>query len=212
MTLKFDPRVVPAPRVELVRSIQRQSACRLAGGAALSGVHLKHRLSQDLDLFFEKLEDLRDTVRILPEIATPAIPLSVVRDAKSHVRIASTGFTVDFVYEPMAPIDPPERTDEGVLVDSLTDLRASKLACLLERSEPRDLVDVCFIERAGYSTENGMPAAARKDAGLDPGTLAWLLRTFPIDPLPEMLEPFTVDELRAFRDGLAERMRKLTTG
>ena len=33
-----------------------------------------------------------------------------------------------------------------------------------------------------------------------------------VEPLPELLEPLAVDELRAFRDDLASRLRKLAAG
>lgn len=212
MSLAFDPRVVPEARVVLLRSIQKAAPCRLAGGAALSGVHLRHRLSRDLDLFFESSEALRDLVRILPDVgAATSTSFRVVRDAGTHVRVEANDLTLDLVYEPSPSIEPPERV-EDVLVESWTDLRASKIACLLERSEPRDLVDICFIERAGFSLETQLPAAARKDAGIDPGTLAWLLQTFPVEPLPVMLEPFDSERLRKYRDDLAERLRRLTVG
>ena len=43
----------------------------------------------------------------------------------------------------------------------------------------------------------------------DAGVLAWLLSRFPTDPMPQMLEPLTADELLRFRDELAERLRKI---
>lgn len=105
-------------------------------------------------------------------------------------------------------LEPPPAPVDGVTIESLTDLRASKLTCLLSRSEPRDLVDLLFLDRAGYPPENDLALALRKDAGMDPGILAWLLRQFPVEPLPQMLVPLTVEELARFRDGLCERFRR----
>jgi hypothetical protein len=51
--------------------------------------------------------------------------------------------------------------------------------------------------------------ALRKDAGIDPGVLAWLLGSFPVEPLPAMLAPLTLEELRAFRDVLRERFKRM---
>jgi hypothetical protein len=95
-------------------------------------------------------------------------------------------------------------------VESLTDLRASKLTCLLSRAEPRDLVDVLFLERSGYPPEQDLSLAIQKDTGMDPGILAWLLRDFPVQPLPQMLIPLSVEQLTSYRDQLAERLRKLS--
>jgi hypothetical protein len=81
----------------------------------------------------------------------------------------------------------------------------------LSCSEPRDLIDVMFLERAGYRVEDALALALRKDAGVDPGILAWLLRDFPLGPLPEMLVPFTTEELRLYRDELQQRMKTVAT-
>ena len=214
MRSTFDPRVVPPPVVALMRELQRHVPSHLAGGAALSGLHLGHRLSADIDLFCHEAEHVRDLVRDLPSVASRSgAEIRIVRDAGSFVRatvrVASHGLELDIVHEAVADLEPPPPPVEGVLVESFADLRASKLTCLLSRSEPRDLVDLLFLDRAGYAPERDLPPALRKDAGIDPGALAWLLRGFPVSPLPRMLEPLTEHQLAAFRDGLAERLKQL---
>ncbi len=115
---------------------------------------------------------------------------------------------VDVVHEPIADIEPPPPPVEGIVIESLADLRASKLTCLLSRSEPRDLVDLCFLDRAGFPPDQDLELALQKDAGIDPGVLAWLLSQFQVRPLPAMLEPLTANDLEQFRDELAERLRR----
>lgn len=44
-SLGWDDRVVPPEQREFLRRVQTPGACRLAGGAVLSGVHLAHRLA-----------------------------------------------------------------------------------------------------------------------------------------------------------------------
>ena len=73
-----------------------------------------------------------------------------------------------------------------------------------------DLVDLLFLDRAGYPPEQDLQLALRKDAGVDPGVIAWLLGQFPIEPLPMMLVPLHAKELQAFRDDLRERIRRLS--
>ena len=116
---------------------------------------------------------------------------------------------LDVVHEPVADIEPPPPPIEGVVVESLVDLRASKLTCVLSRAEPRDLVDIFFLDQAGFPPEKDLTLAAHKDAGIDPGVLAWLLAQFPIQPMPEMLEPLTPERLQAYRDTLADKLREL---
>jgi hypothetical protein len=114
---------------------------------------------------------------------------------------------LDLVHDPVPDIEAPPPPVEGILVESLPDLRANKLTCILSRSEPRDLVDLLFLSRAGYAPERDVALAMKKDAGIDPGILAWLLREFPVAPLPVMLVPLTSTELAAFRDDLCQRMK-----
>ena len=67
------------------------------------------------------------------------------------------------------------------------------------------------MDGAGFPPEQDLPLALRKDAGIDPTILAWLLGEFPVTPLPVMLVPLAAGQLRAFRDDLRERLRRLAT-
>jgi hypothetical protein len=210
----FDRRVVPDDVLELVRVCQRRVPCHLAGGAALSGAHLAHRLSNDIDLFCHAAGDVRELVRQLPDVARDAhVAIRLVRDAGTFVRADVTTparrVELDIVFESTPDIEPPPAPIDGVIIASLADLRAAKITCILSRSEPRDLVDLCFLDRAGHPPEADVAMALQKDAGIDPGILAMLLEQFPTRPLPLMLAPLTEDELVTFRDALRERFRRL---
>jgi hypothetical protein len=213
----FDRRVVSTSVLEVVAACQERVPCHVAGGVALSAAYLGHRKTGDLDLFCHQEQELEDLRRVLPEVARRrGGQFDVLRDAGHLVRARLTTtdarVEVDMVHEPSADLEPPPPPLEGVVVESLTDLRASKLTCLLSRSEPRDLVDVLFLERLGHRPEADLALALRKDRGIDPGVLAWLLSQFPCEPLPEMLVPLSAEELLAYRDSLAERLRRLVVG
>ena len=126
------------------------------------------------------------------------------KDGGDHVRatarFGNQQVEIDLVFEPALDLEAPPPPIDGITVESLTDLRASKLTCLLSRAEPRDLVDLLFLERSGYPPENDLPLALQKDTGIDPGILAWLLKDFPVRPLPSMLVAFYVDELTSYRE------------
>jgi hypothetical protein len=215
MRKTFDRRVVRDSVLDFVRACQVRVPCHLGGGAALSGVYLGHRTTGDIDLFVHDAEDMRALVGLLPAAAAEAgVGVTLLRDVGHLVRAQLTAqdgnsVEVDVVHEPVADIAAPPPPVEGIVVESLADLRASKLTCILSRSEPRDLVDLYFLDRAGFPPEQDLEAALRKDAGIDPGVLAWLLARFPTHPLPMMLEPLTEDQLEEFRDALAERLRNI---
>jgi hypothetical protein len=213
----LDRRVIPDFAIAFVRSCQQRVPCHLGGGAALAGGYLAHRTTGDVDLFVHDAEAMRTLVGLLPAAAAEAgCTWVLLRDAGHLLRAQLTAaaggsIEVDVVAEPITDLEAPT-TIEGIEIESLADLRANKLTCLLSRSEPRDLVDLCFLDRAGYPPAQDLALALRKDAGIDPGVLAWLVAQFPTAPLPIMLAPFSPDELVQFRDDLAEELRRLTLG
>jgi hypothetical protein len=214
MTASFERRVLGSRALDLVRVLQARADCHLGGGAALSALHLRHRLSADIDLFCHRPEEVRLLAAALPVVAAEiGAEIELVRDAGTFVRAAvrglERGLALDLVYDGTRDIEPPPEPIEGIVVDSLVDLRAAKITCLLSRSEPRDLVDLLFLDRAGFPPEQDMAHALRKDGGIDPGVLAWLLGQFPLRPLPEMLVPLAEADLARFRDELRERLRQL---
>lgn len=214
MASGFDPRIVGPGELFFLQACQRVVPFHLGGGAALAGVHLRHRLSADADLFVHSRDAHRDLVRALPDIGRAnGMPVSVLRDGGSFVRarlqLASHSIELDLIFDPVPDLERAPPPIDGIVLESLTDLRANKLACILSRSEPRDLVDLLFLDRAGYPPERDLALALRKDAGIDPGVLAWLLGQFPVEPLPIMLVPLDSKDLRTFRDDLSRRFRRL---
>ncbi|MGH9385723.1 MAG: nucleotidyl transferase AbiEii/AbiGii toxin family protein [Vicinamibacterales bacterium] len=214
MPTGFDPRIVAPVELKFLQACQRTVPFHLGGGAALAGVHLRHRLSADADLFVHDRDAHRELVRALPAIGLAnKTPVSVIRDAGHFVRAELQGstrrFELDVIYETVPDLEAPPPPIEGVVVESLVDLRANKLTCILSRTEPRDLVDLLFLDRLGHPPERDLPLALRKDAGIDPGVMAWLLGQFPVEPLPIMLQPLDPAQLLAFRDDLRERLRRL---
>jgi hypothetical protein len=218
MSDRFDRRVVPDFAIDLVRACQTIVPCHLAGGAALAGAYLGHRMTGDIDVFVHDREDMRALAAQLPAVANDTgTGIALVRDAGHLVRARieardGRSLELDLVYEPVADIEAPPPPIEGIVVESLADLRAGKLTCVLSRSEPRDLVDLYFLDQAGFPPVRDLEIALRKDSGIDPGVLAWLVARFPTRPLPRMLKPLTADELERFRDALAAALRRTALG
>jgi hypothetical protein len=157
------------------------------------------------------------SLRLLADALTDAAKavggqMEIAQDAgtfvRARLRLGEQRIDVDLALDSTPELAPPSSL-EGVEVLSFEDLRASKLTCLLSRSEPRDLVDVLFLERAGFPAEADLGLALKKDAGVDPAVMGWLLDQFPIAPLPVMLSPLTSGELQTFRDDLRDRLRRL---
>jgi predicted nucleotidyltransferase component of viral defense system len=156
----------------------------LTGGAALAGVYLKHRVTKDLDLFWQGRDQLGDLPReVRDRLSAAELEATVVQSGSTFFRLrVSSGnevCLVDLVAEPVPPIAAPQRlTLQGasITVDDPQEILVNKLCALLGRAEIRDLIDVRGLLAFGSDLKKALADAPRKDAGFSPLTLAWVLR------------------------------------
>lgn len=188
----------------------------LSGGGALAGIHLGHRTTRDLDLFWRNRDQLGSLPHIVEQRLT-SLGLSVRRlqTAPSFVQLQVTDgnsvVIVDLVAEPTDSIEEAERHmvgSEEILVDSQRAILAEKLCALLERAELRDLIDVEALLQHGESFEVAIADAPRRDSGFSPLTLAWVLRDFNVVDLAASagMQGESVARLDGFRKSLIERL------
>ena len=121
------------------------------------------------------------------------------------------GVVIDLVKDTGHQLHPDKLERDNIVIDPPDEILANKLAALVGRAEERDLVDVMFLERAGYSVEAALPVALEKDGGCTPATLAWLLSEITIPEgvvLPAGVSPA---ELRAYVTDLIARLLVLAT-
>jgi len=185
----------------------------LTGGAALAGYHLAHRETHDLDLF-SLSPVMEDGVRGLRQAALETgASLRELRTAPEFRRFllsrTDESVVVDLVIEHVEQVHPDKPRHGRVRVDPADEIFANKLCALLGRSEIRDLVDVRALEGLGLSLDDALAAGRRKDGGLTPGQLAWVLSQIVIGdgaPLPGGVAPA---ELRSYLEGLIDRLARL---
>lgn len=116
----------------------------LGGGTAIA-THLQHRVSRDLDVFFEQEPDLDALERALQE-RRPTVTMRkgngtldcVFGDTKVQLLDAARHHLV----EPAEPV-------AGIRVAGLGDLMAMKLRAITDRGEHRDYLDLATIENDG---------------------------------------------------------------
>jgi hypothetical protein len=197
----------------LVAFFERVDGFYLTGGAALAGFHLGHRETHDLDLFTlggrltEGVDALRDLARAI------GARCEEVRTAPEFRRfVLSRGddsVVVDLVVEwaPQVVADKPRVG--SIRVDPPEEILANKLCALLGRAEIRDLVDVRALEQSGQSLEEALVAGQRKDGGLTPGQLAWVLSQISIGEEARVPGGVTAPELRRYLQGLIDRLVSL---
>jgi hypothetical protein len=192
---------------------RRESRFFLTGGAALAGYYLGHRETADLDLFTtgDLLGDGEMALRAAAsEIGASIENIQTAPDFRRRlVRRGADGVVVDLVHDRAPQGGEAKRQFGFVWVDSPGEILANKLCTLLSRAEPRDLVDVLALECAGFHVEEAVPLAIRKDAGLTPGQLGWVLSQITIGDDAVIPGGASPAELRRFLSDLIARLARL---
>jgi hypothetical protein len=188
----------------------------LTGGAALTGFHLHHRNTRDLDLFWrgrEKLGSCREDVVARLRAAGLRVDPLHGGDAFQALRVTdgTEVVIVDLVAEPSLSLEPATEVSVGaatIRVDSPHEILVSKLCALLGRAELRDLIDVRELLASGGDLVRALGDAPRRDGGFSPLTLAWVLRGLPVAALAGAagVDPTSATGLERFRDELVSRI------
>ncbi len=198
-----------------------EPAWTLTGGAALAGVHLKHRTTKDLDLFFRKqgeLGALPDEAR--SRLTQEGFEVSTLRSGATFTQLrVSDGLAVcivDLVAESVPSLEPPLQVAVGattIAVDTPHEILVNKLCALLGRSELRDLEDVRVLLESGGDLQRALSDAPLKDGGFSPLTLAWVLRGFhPRALAPAVgMDGAAAERLERFKEDLIQRLLALSS-
>jgi hypothetical protein len=188
----------------------------LTRGAALVGVHLRHRVTRDLDLFWHDLDQLG----LLPaevrgRLEARGLEVSQIQTAPAFARFRVSDGTevclVDLVADPVSAIEAPLLVQVGgvsISVDSPYEILVNKLCALLGRSELRDLEDIKVLMENGASLQRALADAPLKDGGFSPLTLAWTLRSLQPIALAKAAgwPPEKAADLGRFKDELIQQL------
>ena len=185
----------------------------LTGGGALAGYHLGHRETHDLDLF-ALAPIMDDGVRALRQAAADVgASWEEVLTAPEFRRVLLSreqeSVIVDLVIEHAEQVQPEKPSHGRVRVDPAEEIFANKLCALLGRSEVRDLVDVRALDQLGLSLSDALAAGQRKDGGLTPGQLAWVLSQIAIEDAAELPGGVSPGELRDYLRFLVGELARL---
>ena len=185
----------------------------LSGGAALVGFYFGHRETHDLDLFTLENE-IENGFRLVNEVAKELnASVESIQTSPDFRRLlvkrSDEAIVVDLVREYVFQIKTEKPLINGIRIDSPEEILANKLCALLSRSEIRDLVDVRELENAGFSLENALQAAAKKDSGLTPAQLAWVLNQIKFGDDLRPPGNLSLSELRSYLNDLNDRLKRL---
>jgi len=207
-------KLTPLQREVLEAIFAREQRVFLTGGAALAEYHLGHRTTDDLDIFTCDVEAFQAARHVLASVAEAlGATLETKQSAPGFRRdtiVRSDGaVVVDTVHERAAEPAATKLHIGSVLVDPPAEILENKLTTIVGRMEERDLVDVFFLERAGFRVEDALPGALEKDGGCTPATLAWLLSEIDIPDGARLSAGLAPSELRTYLAELVVRLRRL---
>lgn len=192
---------------------ERTQGFFLTGGAALAGFYLRHRNTEDLDLFAAPDVEIATGVHALVEAAV-AVGASarIMRESSDFKRYLVTRDAettlVDLVVD-RAPQIADKLAFGRIRVDAPREIAANKLCALLDRVEARDLVDLRLLLETGITLEGALADAQQKHAGADPPTIAWVLSEWRIAPTAPLPAGSTASEIEAFRNALIATLTRM---
>ncbi|TSC78524.1 MAG: hypothetical protein G01um101433_189 [Parcubacteria group bacterium Gr01-1014_33] len=187
----------------------------LAGGTALAEFYLKHRLSEDLDLFTEKAEVnfpivARFFERQRKNFRITKIDTKRVFGLCSFFIHSSDGeiLKVDFNYYPFPRIESGMKFG-NLQIESVYDIGVDKVHTVVLKPRARDYIDLYFIVREyKYDFHNLlMQAKAKFDWDITPTELgARLLQASEMSDYPRMLKEI---DHRVWKNFFVAEARKL---
>jgi len=191
----------------------------LTGGTALSEFYLKHRLSEDIDLFNENEEfnfSLTDAFlkKSSPHLKIRRINRSQFLGLFSYLLTYQNGekLKVDFNYYPFKRIEKGTKF-KNLDVDSLVDIAANKVQTLFMKPRTRDYIDLYFIfkkEKMDIKTLI-LLAKAKFDWNIDKINLAnqfIKIKDIKKEDYPKVIVPFNLSDMEDFFLDLAKDLGK----
>ena len=203
-------RLTPLQTQVLEAFFRREQGFFLTGGAALVGFHLGHRETHDLDLFTLAgpltggVDALRDLAR---EIGASCEETRTAPEFRRFlISRGDESVVVDLVVERAPQLIRDKPSVGPILLDPPEEIFANKLCALLARAEIRDLVDVRALEASGLSLQRALEAGQRKDGGLTPAQLAWVLSQISIGDEARIPGGGAAADLRRYLRDLIDRL------
>jgi hypothetical protein len=169
----FEKVLYPFQDEALAVAARVETGFYLTGGTALGRIHLRHRYSEDLDLFVNDDDRFQAWADRLLEAwrAQAGWQLTVQRRDPRFVRASlsrdDVPLKIEFVNDVRGRVGTPVRHAGFGLVDTMENILANKVAALLDREEPKDLADVWGLcGKGGLGLRDALVGASSKAVGV----------------------------------------------
>ncbi len=186
---------------------------RLTGGTALSRFYLKHRLSEDLDLFtestdlFTKGQIDRLLALVGEDLKRFELDMRVEGRGPLYTRLSvkhgNLSLRIDLSVDKF--LSDPVRTQEGFLIDSLENIAVNKLIAFEDRAEIKDLMDMLFLEREGFSLDRLLELADEKGVSV-PHEELFTINQHGLTGFALLLKDVSGQELEEFLERIKQKL------
>lgn len=186
------------------------------GGTALTEYYLKHRISEDIDLFTEKSEVNQAPIeaflkKISAELGVKEISKSQYLGLFNYYLHFSddSKLKVDFNYYPFPRIE-PGKIENSIQIDSLFDIAANKIQTIFTKPRSRDFIDLYFIyQKQAFDLKKLLIATKTKfDWPVDPlGLASQFLRAGEFGDEPTMILPYDKKDMIIFFQDLSRKLK-----
>jgi hypothetical protein len=178
------------PFMDRVLALIRQTdtGFYLTGGTALGRHYLRHRYSDDLDLFVNAVDDFREQVKkALEVLRRGGVTFDVGTAADTFVRILAReeemSLKIDFVNDVAFHYGDFQEAPFYPRIDHWRNILSNKL-CALSRREPKDMADILVISRRfAFSWPDVFSEARRKDLWVEPIEISKIIQEFSLELL-----------------------------
>jgi len=186
------------------------------GGTAPTEYYLKHRISDDIDLFTEKSEVEPVLVEAFLKKISPKLGVKEISKSQYlglfnyylHFKDDSN-LKVDFNYYPFPRIE-PSKQDKNIQIDSLYDIAINKIQTIFTKPRSRDFIDLYFIyQKQPFDLKKLLIATKTKfDWPVDPlGLASQFLRAGEFGDEPIMVLPYDKKEMINFFQYLSSTLK-----
>ena len=184
----------------------------LSGGTALSRGYYNHRYSDDLDYFVNDHPDfLRIAERQINKLGAAFEDLTVVAKDTSFVRVfvSPERLKIEMINDVPSHIGSFEDHPILGIMDSKENILANKITALIDRTLPKDIVDIYFLLKGGLDIRKALLDAESKAAGIAPLLVAKILFDFDYSTLDteiKWVEPVDSLTIKGFLTAISEKI------
>jgi len=188
----------------------------LTGGTALAAFYLRHRYSEDIDLFSEEefdIEPIRGFIKKAQKrLGATSINYQQFLGLHTFFLLWENGerLKIDFNYYPFGRIEHGTKY-HNVVVDGVYDIAVNKVHTIVMKPRSRDFIDIyCIIKQYHYSFPDLLATAKIKfDWHLDLMQLgARLIEALDVKDYPRMIIKITESEWQDFFVNEAKKLKK----